>query len=340
MKQHSLIFLLILIIITSCKKDKDLEGINFRSEMVKFTGEISSYSESLKPGFIIIPQNGEALAKENSYLDYVDAVGIEDISYGYDGDGIATSSDLKSERLTYLNMFKALSKPVLITDYVFSNSENIPHFDDATKNKIDIAYQYSIQNEFIPYTTVRNLNYLTVNPGHEPAVDTITNFSQAKSFLYYLQPDGISKEEYIDAISKTNFDVVIMDMTYDGSDEWTADDIKKIKQGLNNGNGGYVVCYMSIGEAEDYRYYFKKEWTNPNLFDDGSSTTGKAPSWMEPENKDWPGNFKVRYWDKEWKNIILGSSDSYLDKIISKGFDGVYLDIIDAYEYFEEKANR
>ena len=340
MKKSTLLFLSVLIVISSCEKNKDLEGINFRSEMVKFTGEISSYSKSMKPGFIIIPQNGEALAKENAYLDNIDAVGIEDLSYGYDGDGVATSDGVKNEKLIYLNMFKALNKPVLITDYVFANSEDVPHFEGATKNKIDNAYQYCLQNGFIPYTTVRNLNYLTLNPGHEPAIDTITNFNQSKSFLYYLQPNGISKAEYIDAISKTNFDVVIMDMTYDGSDEWTADDILKIKEGLNNGNGGFVVCYMSIGEAEDYRYYFKKEWTSPDLFDAGSSTTGKAPNWLESENKDWYGNFMVRYWEKEWKNIVFGSNDSYLDKIISKGFDGVYLDIVDAYEYFEDKMKK
>jgi hypothetical protein len=30
-----------------------------------------------------------------------------------------------------------------------------------------------------------------------------------------------------------------------------------------------------------------------------------------------------------------GNQDSYINKIVSAGFDGVYLDIIDAFEYFE-----
>ncbi|MCX5769013.1 MAG: hypothetical protein NTZ09_01885 [Candidatus Hydrogenedentes bacterium] len=38
------------------------------------------------------------------------------------------------------------------------------------------------------------------------------------------------------------------------------------------------------------------------------------------------------------RNGILGGPDAYLDRIITAGFDGVYLDIIDAFEYFEEKA--
>lgn len=80
---------------------------------------------------------------------------------------------------------------------------------------------------------------------------------------------------------------------------------------------------MSIGEAEDYRYYWKEEWaSNP-------------PSWLDAENPDWEGNFKVRYWDTAWQDIIFGSDSSYMSKIINAGFDGVYLDIIDAYEYYE-----
>ncbi len=82
---------------------------------------------------------------------------------------------------------------------------------------------------------------------------------------------------------------------------------------------------MSIGEAEDYRYYWNENWiANP-------------PDWLAGENPDWEGNYKVKYWYSEWQNIIYGNNSSYLKKIIDAGFDGVYLDIIDAYEYFDEK---
>ena len=82
-----------------------------------------------------------------------------------------------------------------------------------------------------------------------------------------------------------------------------------------------VIAYMSIGEAEDYRYYWEPAWSvNP-------------PSWLETEN--WEGNYKVRYWDSDWQKIIFGNEDSYLKKVLDAGFDGVYLDIIDAFEYFE-----
>jgi len=84
-----------------------------------------------------------------------------------------------------------------------------------------------------------------------------------------------------------------------------------------------VIAYMSIGEAESYRYYWKTAW-NTNM-----------PVWMGQENPNWHGNYKVRYWMKKWQKIIYGNDNSYVKKIINQGFDGVYLDIIDAYEYFE-----
>ena len=82
---------------------------------------------------------------------------------------------------------------------------------------------------------------------------------------------------------------------------------------------------MSIGEAEDYRYYWKDEWDKKREW----------PDWIYKENPDWEGNYKVWYWEQEWKDIIFGNDDSYLKKVIDAGFDGAYLDIIDAFEYYE-----
>lgn len=55
-------------------------------------------------------------------------------------------------------------------------------------------------------------------------------------------------------------------------------------------------------------------------------------SFVMEENPDREGNYKVEYWNPEWKKVIYGKKTSYLDKIIASGFDGVYLDIIDAFD--------
>ena len=100
------------------------------------------------------------------------------------------------------------------------------------------------------------------------------------------------------------------------------EEVERLKHKANGGKR-LVICYMSIGEAEDYRYYWQSEWKRDK------------PAWLARENPEWRGNYKVRYWDPAWQEIICGAGDSYLNRILAAGFDGVYLDIIDAFEYFE-----
>jgi len=86
--------------------------------------------------------------------------------------------------------------------------------------------------------------------------------------------------------------------------------------------GKTVIAYLSIGQAESYRSYWKEEWKlNP-------------PHWLDAEDPEWPENYWVRFWEEEWRNIVFAC----LDKIVEKGFDGVLLDRVDAYEYWEEKG--
>jgi cysteinyl-tRNA synthetase len=151
---------------------------------------------------------------------------------------------------------------------------------------------------------------------------TISNniLSDVNDWLYQLQ------ELDLDAIGKEKFDLIVMDYSEDGSDEtaFTKPEIEALKS--SPGGDKVMISYISIGEAEAYRYYWVSSWKeNP-------------PSFIESENPDWESNYKVRYWEQDWQDIIFGSNNSYIDKIISAGFDGIYLDIIDAYEYFEEKG--
>ena len=47
----------------------------------------------------------------------------------------------------------------------------------------------------------------------------------------------------------------------------------------------------------------------------------------------------MRHRDPQWQEIIYGNDNSYVKKILDAGLDGVYLDIIDAFEYFESKGH-
>ena len=145
-------------------------------------------------------------------------------------------------------------------------------------------------------------------------------------FAYWL--DDIDKDE----IKNSKYDLIIIDYSSDGTaeNEFTNNDINDMKS--SGSKEKFLLSYISIGESEDYRFYWQEIWDNDH---DGNPDPG-APEWLDIENPDWEGNYKVKYWDEEWQSIIYGDNNAYLDKIISKGFNGVYLDIIDAFEYFEE----
>ena len=65
---------------------------------------------------------------------------------------------------------------------------------------------------------------------------------------------------------------------------------------------------MSIGEIEDYRYYWQSDWKVGN------------PLVIENEDPNWEGNYYVRYWETDWKNIIFGNDNSYLKKILDETY--------------------
>ena len=62
-----------------------------------------------------------------------------------------------------------------------------------------------------------------------------------------------------------------------------------------------------------------------------------APPWLAEENEDWRSNFFVKYWEKGWQDLIFGNPQALLDKILAAGFDGVYLDRVDAIYQFEDE---
>jgi cysteinyl-tRNA synthetase, unknown class len=153
-------------------------------------------------------------------------------------------------------------------------------------------------------------------PGHVIAQSAVP--LKVRNWAYQLQ--GAVPGE----IAASPFDLVVIDYSRDGTEKGahSLNDVQKMRRKADGGRR-VVLSYMSIGEAEDYRYYWDAKWKM------------KPPAWLDEENPDWSGNYKVRYWNPEWRALIFGAPEAYLDKIIAAGFDGVYLDIVDAFEYYE-----
>ena len=48
-----------------------------------------------------------------------------------------------------------------------------------------------------------------------------------------------------------------------------------------------------------------------------------------------PDKYYVRYWYKAWQDSITGTPKAYVYGIFKQGFDGVVIDGINAYSFFE-----
>ena len=137
---------------------------------------------------------------------------------------------------------------------------------------------------------------------------------QARSWYYNLarvEPELIAK---VDA------DVLVIDYAkFGGKVPLTPAEVAAMKTGPT-GRKRLVISYFSIGEAEEYRFYWKPEWKET------------PPAWDAGENCAWPRAHMVRFWHDSWKETILRGPNAYLKQIIAAGFDGVYLDRVDVYE--------
>ncbi len=294
----------------------------YRQEMRAFVTELSQWAKQDEPGFIIIPQNGQELATENgepdgplasAYLASIDATGREDMFYGYVSDDQPTPSADSDHMRDLCLLFEENGIEVLATDYCW------------TPDRVIDSYETCEGYGFISFAAdQRDLNSIPgypEQPWNKNSSD-VTSISQAANFLYLINGENYpTRQELLSAVSETSYDLVILDLFHHG-EQFTQADLNQIR---NKACGGerLLICYMSIGEAEDYRYYWNPDWSS------------LPPSWLGQENPEWPGNYKVEYWDQQWKDIIFGNEDSYLQRILDAGFDGVYLDLIDAYEYFE-----
>ncbi len=137
----------------------------------------------------------------------------------------------------------------------------------------------------------------------------------AAPWLYQLQNPEPAQ------VAASGFRAAVLDYSRDGTEagRLPAEGVRGLAQA-----GIRPLAYLSIGEAENYRFYWRTAWEQ------------QPPAWLGRTNPDWAGNFKVRYWDAAWRTTVLRP---YLRRIVAQGFRGVYLDIIDAFEYWADPAS-
>ncbi|WP_299948804.1 endo alpha-1,4 polygalactosaminidase [uncultured Microbulbifer sp.] len=299
-------------------------NVDYDQEMRELVENISSYTKGINRDFIVVPQNGIELVTttttitgsvDEGYLNAIDGIAQEAVFFEFSRVGVdQPTRTSESRRLqTYLDLAKDNNNVILVTDFA-QIEKNIEDSYDANQDAdyISFAADQVTLNNIPPYP----LDPFNVNSREIDRLDAARNFLSLTNTSLYSTP-----QEFVDALSETDFDLLIIDFFFNG-EPYTEEQIDQLKV-KRNGNRRLLMAYINIGEAQDNRYYWQPSWpTNP-------------PSWLLEAVPGEPDNYYVEYWKEGWQDIIYGTNDSYIYRIVNAGFDGAYMDSIDVFEYFD-----
>lgn len=310
MKLLKIIYLFMpILIFISCSKDKKSNRAGLK--MQDFVVDLSNYAKGIKSNFAIIPQNGEELifkflesseGFDDQFINAIDAYGIEELFYN-------ETFTPDNYRLNLL--LQAREKlPIFVSDYTSNQTD------------YDSSLIFNTDAGFVPFPRTKdNYNYgLIPTTILNENTNNITKVNDAKNYLYLINSSLFNtKQQFIDSIKKTNFDLILIDAFWENN-LFTSSEINSLKTKAN-GAQRLVISYISIGSAEKYRYYWQNDWKLKN------------PNWLYKKYDGYEDEIWVKFWKKDWKQIIYGNNDSYMKKILDAGFDGAYLDNVEAF-YF------
>jgi cysteinyl-tRNA synthetase, unknown class len=144
------------------------------------------------------------------------------------------------------------------------------------------------------------------------------------SWMYQLQ--NMEDPAAMDRLAASPYDLLVIEPTFTLKEQ-SDFDAKALVAKLKAARPGRVVlAYVDIGEAERFRSYWDKSWQLP------TKTAHASPSFLlAPDPDGWKDDVSIAFWDPQWQNLWLGE-DGLIKKIAAAGFDGIYMDWVDAYD--------
>lgn len=299
------------------------EPVAYRQEMAKLIGKIKDYGKAVRgEDFFVIANGGAGLLEANEFLPepdcrlllkQLDGVMAESVHYGW---AMKMDEPMPAkEQRTYHRLLqngRAAGVVPLVLDYC------------RQPEHIQKAYQRDELRGYLGWVSEdRSLASLPRELPHQDNDFPCDRLSKAKNYMVLLNPTAFpSRAEYLQSLAAGNYDLLIIDAYYGGA-PLTRQEVQALQKKPLGGRR-LVAAYMSAGEAANYRPYWQADWKN------------HPPAWLWKKNKMWKGSFRVRYWQKAWQDILMGSPDSYLDILLTAGFDGVFLDSVDVFYLFEQ----
>ncbi|MEK9673106.1 MAG: hypothetical protein VW268_11485 [Rhodospirillaceae bacterium] len=300
---------------------------DFREEMRKLITEIANFARKTQPGFVVMTHNGLELLEKvdeadqrkafpaRGYMLSIDAIMQDGLFYGNQAFGKPPEKDTA-------DMLKHF------TDLAERNRIRLLTMDFTNDRKaIDRVLQESARKGYLPFVAQKPINEMNALPTYPSRPfrengNHVLSMDSAKNYVYLRDTTAFGLEvEFALKMHDTNFDMVIVDV-FHGRKPFSKRAIETMKY-KKLGSKRLVLARMDIGTAASYRYYWKAGWQSG------------SPRWITAPYPTDPDRFFVEYWRPEWHKLIYGDAKSFTYGLIAQGYDGVLLETVDAYHYFE-----
>lgn len=306
----------------------EAEILDPREEMRRLVQTISKFTRGYRRDFAVVPMNGlELLVKVDptepdkplparTYMRSISGVLQTGLYYGIPEFGKPTEEKRREILLPLLDRAQKNSLKILVMDYA------------SAPKTVDAARRLAAKQDFVFFgapaigAELSALPKYPKRPYHENG-DSVLSLKSVKNFLMLRDSSGFGRqEEFALRLHGTNYDLIVVDVFHGVGEPLNRRAVETLKY-KKIGARRLVYAYVDIGAAASYDYYWKPHWR------EGS------PQWISAPTPGDPDRYFVEYWQPEWRRIITGDTDSYIYGLIAQGFDGVILDGIRNYRFFE-----
>lgn len=301
--------------------------VDFREEMRKLVRQISAYARRINPNFIVIPHNGLALLEKQdpvddkkvfqsrSYMVALDAILQDGMLFGDEAFGTPTLKERRDEFKRLAAIAKENRIPILAMDFA------------TEPETIDLARNLARKEGWVSYvapafpTRVNELSKWPRRPFDENPKH-ILSFGDVKNFAYLSDSARYGRQaEFALEMHDNNYDMLVVDV-FHARKPLSKQAVETLKY-KKLGSRRLVLARMHISTVANYDFFWRAEW-QPG-----------SPLWITAPYPTDPDRFFVEYWQPEWQQVLMGNPQSYLFGILAQGFDGVVIDGIEAYRFFE-----
>jgi len=305
--------------------------IDLREEMRMFVQSISAFARTYRPNFIVLANGGlDLLVKRDPIIESRVSPAR---AYMRSLDGILQEgmffSDKHGDRPFGTPPLAERQKPMLtMAEFAKQNGLKVFTLDfGKAKAVVDAAQKQADKRGFVSLvadTPSKDIHKLpsypsrpfTENPANILSLDMVKNFVVIRNSAPFGHQDSFALKMH-----DTNYDMVAVEV-FHGRRPLSRQAVETLKY-KKIGARRLVLAYMDIGSAASYHYYWKPGWR------EGS------PAWISAPQRDDPDRYHVEYWRDAWKQIITGDTNSYVYGLIAQGFDGVIIDGLETYKFFE-----